>query len=72
MEPKSPDVRLRSTRRGQDHHAVAVAVAADVTAAVVMVAVVMVAVADINQRYDSVKTLKKSMKGSAFADPFFI
>ena len=43
MEPKSPDVRLRSTRRGQDHHAVAVA--ADVTAAVVMVAV-----ADINQR----------------------
>ena len=66
MEPKSPDVRLRSTRRGQDHHAVAVA-AADVTAAAVMVAV-----ADINQRYDSVKTLKKSMKGSAFADPFFI
>ncbi len=47
MEPTSPDVRLRSTRRGQDHHAVAVAVeaAADVTAEVVMVAV-----ADINQR----------------------
>lgn len=45
MEPTSPDVRLRSTRRGQDHHAVAaVAAAADVTAAVAMVAV-----ADINQ-----------------------